>query len=141
MGTMYGGSGLWDATVGFGVCVSFYMCGIRSGFWYCLYFCVCVNSERSKMSPTLYSGSVQWDTNYCYSGCFGFCHLGCVVRFCPFCTFVCVSNLNGQKCHQLCILVLYSGIQTIVIVGGLVFLIWDVWCVFVLFVFLCVCQF
>ena len=77
MGTMYGGSGLWDATVGFGVSVSFYMCGIRSGFWYCLCFCVCVKSERSKMSPTLYSGSVQWDTNYCYSGWFGFCHLGC----------------------------------------------------------------
>jgi energy-coupling factor transporter transmembrane protein EcfT len=58
------------------------------------------------------------------------------VRFCPFCVFVCVSILNGQKCHQLCILVLYSGIQTIVIVGGLVFLIWNVGCVFVLFVLL-----
>ena len=114
--------------------------GLVWSFLSFLYFCVCVNSERSKMSPTVYSGSVQWDTNYGNGGWFGFSHLGCVVRFCPFCVFVCVSILNGQKCHQLCILVLYSGIQTIAIVGVLVFLIWDVWCVFVLFVFLCVCQ-
>jgi len=35
-----------------------------------LSFGVCVNSERSKMSPTLYSGSVQWDTNYGNGGWF-----------------------------------------------------------------------